>query len=188
MEKEKAEPVPEAENDNTPCPPAEEKEEEKIKVRLLRTVVENQDPSCKFGIMDQNNLVEMRTIRRFLRARDLDVDKAASMLLKYLKWRQTFVPNGQISPSDVPNEIAQNKMFAQGFDKQGRPISVTLGARHFINKKGGVHEFKRFIVFGLDKLCARTPAGQEKFVIIGDLQGWGYANIDIRAYMGALSI
>ncbi|PON98536.1 CRAL-TRIO lipid binding domain containing protein [Trema orientale] len=32
------------------------------------------------------------------------------------------------------------------------------------------------------------PSGQEKFVAIGDLQGWGYANSDIRGYVAALSI
>lgn len=32
------------------------------------------------------------------------------------------------------------------------------------------------------------PAGQEKFVIIGDLEGWGYSNSDMRAYLAALSI
>jgi hypothetical protein len=32
------------------------------------------------------------------------------------------------------------------------------------------------------------PPGQEKFVAIGDLQGWGYSNTDIRGYLGALSI
>ena len=30
--------------------------------------------------------------------------------------------------------------------------------------------------------------GQEKFVFIADLEGWGYLNSDIRAYLGALSI
>lgn len=82
------------------------------------------------------------TIRRFLRARDLDIEKASCMLLKYLKWRRTFLPNGQISSSQVPNEIAQNKMFMQGKDKKGRPIAVILGARHFHNN-GGLDEFKR---------------------------------------------
>lgn len=30
--------------------------------------------------------------------------------------------------------------------------------------------------------------GQEKFVVIGDLEGWGYSNSDMRAYLGSLSI
>ncbi|XAR50400.1 hypothetical protein NMG60_11004716 [Bertholletia excelsa] len=109
------------------------------------------------------------------------------MFLKYQKWRRVFVPNGQVSASEVPNDIAQNKMFAQGLDKKGRPITVVFGRRHF-QHKGGLDEFKRFVVFALDKLCSRIPPGQEKFAIIADLEGWGYSNSDMRAYLGALSI
>lgn len=150
-------------------------------VPVLRALLENQDPSSKE--------LEDSTIRRFLRARDLDVQKASSMLLKYLKWRRTFVPNGYISASEVVNEIAQNKVFMQGKDKKGRPIIVVLGSRHFQNKLGGLDEFKRFVVFLLDKLCSSMPhGGEEKFVVIGDLENWGYRNSDIRAYLGSLSI
>ncbi|KAI9176229.1 hypothetical protein LWI28_000118 [Acer negundo] len=103
-------------------------------------------------------------LRRFLHARDLDVEKGSNMFLKYLKWRRSFIPNGSISPSEILNEIAQNKMFLQGFDKKG------------------------FAVYVLDKLSEKIPAGQEKFVVIADIQGWGYANSDLRANIGALSI
>ncbi|XP_044494256.1 CRAL-TRIO domain-containing protein YKL091C-like isoform X2 [Mangifera indica] len=151
---------------------------EQTKIQLMRALVEKQDPSSK----DVDDL----TLRRFLRARDLDVEKGSAMFLKYMKWRRTFVPNGFISSSEIPNEIAQNKMFLQGFDKKGQPIGVVLGARHFQNK-GGLDEFKRFVVYILDKLCERTT-GEKKFVVIGDLKGWGYANTDLRAYLGALSI
>ena len=87
--------------------------------------------------------VDDLTTRRFLRARNLDVEKASDMLLKCLKWRIMFVPSGHISSSEVPNEIAQNKMFVQGIDKKGRPIAVLIGARHFQNEIGGLDEFKR---------------------------------------------
>ena len=83
-------------------------------------------------------------IRRFLHARDLNVEKASTLFLKYLIWRQTFVPKGSIFESELPHEIAQNKMFIQGFDKTGRPIVVVLGARHF-QTKGGIEEFKRML-------------------------------------------
>ncbi|EEF51683.1 aspartate semialdehyde dehydrogenase, putative [Ricinus communis] len=130
--------------------------------------------------------VDDSTLIRFLRARDLDVKRASVMFLNYLKWRKEFVPNGLISPSQVPNEIAQNKMFMQGSDKKGRPITVVLGARHF-QYKDSLDEFKRFLVCALDKLCARMPPGEEKFIVIGDLQGWGYANCDIRGCLAAIS-
>nr|XP_018632366.1 phosphatidylinositol/phosphatidylcholine transfer protein SFH1-like isoform X3 [Nicotiana tomentosiformis] len=155
-------------------------EEEKNKICLMRALVEKQDPSSKE--------VDDFEIRRFLRARDLDVDKASAMLLKCLKWKKSIAPNGFISPSEIPNQIAHNKMFMQGVDKQGRPIAVVLGGRHFQNKLGGLDEFKRFVVLALDKLCSRTSPGREKFVVIGDLEGFGYSNSDARAYIGALSI
>lgn len=152
---------------------------EQNKVLLMRALVEKQDPSSK----DVDDFM----LRRFLRARDLDIEKASAMFLKYMKWRKSFVPNGLISASEIPNELTQNKFFTQGLDKKGRPIALVLGARHFQNK-GGLEEFKRFAVFGLDKLCSRIPARQEKFVVIGDLEGWGYSNSDMRAYLSGLSI
>ncbi|XP_054822681.1 uncharacterized protein LOC129320988 isoform X2 [Prosopis cineraria] len=155
-------------------------ETELSKIPLMRAFVESKDPSAK----EYDDL----TIRRFLRARELDIEKASSMFLEFLKWRSSFVPNGSISLSEVPDELAQNKMFMQGFDKKGRPITVVFGARHFQNKVGGLDEFKRFVVYSLDKLCSRMPTGEEKFVGIGDLKGWGYSNCDIRGYLGALKI
>lgn len=68
---------------------------------------------------------------------------------------------------------------------------------HFIfcirNKLCEYNEFELldstgFAVYVLDKLCEKMPPGQEKFVAIGDLKGWGYSNSDLRAYLGALSI
>ncbi|KAB2089520.1 Random slug 5 [Gossypium arboreum] len=157
----------------------EDKNIEKTKISLMRILVEKQDPSSKE--------VEDGTLRRFLRARDLDVEKASNMFLKYLNWKRNFVPNGSISPSEIRHEIQQNKMFLQGWDKKGRPIALLLAARHF-QHEGGVDEFKRFIVYLFDKIITRMPPGQEKFIVIGDLKGWGYANSDIRAYLAALSL
>ncbi|XP_073106573.1 CRAL-TRIO domain-containing protein YKL091C isoform X2 [Elaeis guineensis] len=126
-------------------------------------------------------------LRRFLRARDLDIEKASSMFLKYLKWRREAVPNGFISEAEVQNELIQKKIFMQGFDKMGRPIVVSFAARHYYSKRDMV-EFKRFVVYVLDNICARIPSSQEKFIGISDLQGWGYSNCDIRAYIAALDI
>ncbi|KAI3759567.1 hypothetical protein L6452_07466 [Arctium lappa] len=155
-------------------------QEEHKKILKMRALLENHDPTSKE--------CDDVTIRRFLRARDLDIEKACAMFLKYLKWRKTFIPDGSIPVSEIHNEIAQNKMFMQGSDKNGRPIAVVFGGRHQCNKKGGLEEFKRFVVFGLEKLCSRMPLGQEKFVVIGDLQGWGYSCSDIRGYLAALAI
>ncbi|XP_010908808.1 uncharacterized protein [Elaeis guineensis] len=152
---------------------------ERKKVALLRSLVELQDPAAK----EVDNLM----LRRFLRARDLDIEKASSMFLKYLKWRREAVPNGFISEAEVQNELIQKKIFMQGFDKMGHPILVGLAARHYHSKRD-MDEFKRFMVYILDNLCARVPSGHEKFLVIVDLQGWGYSNCDTRAYIAALNI
>lgn len=80
-------------------------------------------------------------IRRFLRARELDVDKASNMFLKYLKWRREAVPNSYIADAEVSNELAEKKMFIQGQDKQGCRIGVAYGAK--FNAKHGMDEHKR---------------------------------------------
>ncbi|XP_057970306.1 CRAL-TRIO domain-containing protein YKL091C-like isoform X2 [Malania oleifera] len=151
--------------------------EERTKVGLMRALVEAKEPSSQ--------KVDDEMLRRFLRAREMDIEKASALFLKYIKWRRSFVPNGSISESQIPNQLSQNKMFLQGSDKKGRPITVIFGARHF---PSALDEFKRFVVYALDIICMRMPEGQEKFVGIGDLEGWGYANSDIRGYIGSLSI
>ncbi|XP_062155751.1 uncharacterized protein LOC133863709 [Alnus glutinosa] len=155
----------------------ESNEIEQSKVSIMRALVEVEDPSAK----EEDDLM----IRRFLRARDLDIEKASNLFLKYLSWRRTFVPNGSISTSEISNELAHNKLFMQGVDKKGRPIVVCFGGRH---KQNNLEEFKRFVVYSLDKICSRMPRGQEKFLCIGDLKGWGYSSSDVRGYLAALSI
>jgi hypothetical protein len=95
---------------------------------------------CKINIDFQE--VDNFTLRRFLRARDLDIEKGSSFLLKYLKWRRQTVPNGFISESEIQNDLSQRKMFMQGFDKAGRPILVGFAAKHDCSKRQ-MDELKR---------------------------------------------
>ncbi|WCJ26716.1 Sec14p-like phosphatidylinositol transfer family protein [Euphorbia peplus] len=158
---------------------------EQNKVGIMRERLQRQhaDADADADAKDVDDLM----MRRFLRANELDIEKAETMLLKYLSWKRSLVPNGYISPSEIPTELGQNKLFMQGFDKSNRPIVVVLGAKH-IPYKGNLDHFKRFIVFTLDKIFARMPPGQEKFLAIADIEGWGYSHCDIRAYVAAISI
>ncbi|XP_072964129.1 uncharacterized protein [Typha angustifolia] len=126
-------------------------------------------------------------LRRFLRARDLDIEKASTLFLKYLKWRRGTLPNGFISDTEIKNELSQGKVFMQGLDKMGQPIVVTFGGRHYYSKRE-MDEWKRFVAYCLENICARVPRGQERFICIWDLKDWGYSNCDIRAYLAALEI
>ncbi|KAL3655103.1 hypothetical protein CASFOL_000889 [Castilleja foliolosa] len=153
--------------------------EQKKKIDQLRTIVEKQDPACK----EEDDF----TLERFLVARDLDVEKASAMFMKYVKWRRMFVPNGLVQKSEITKQIAHNKVFMQGSDKNGRPIAVIFGSRH-VASKDNIDELKRFAVFVFDKLSSRTPHGQGKFTFIADLQGYGYSNNDVRGFIQILSI
>ncbi|XP_078167457.1 uncharacterized protein LOC144562164 [Carex rostrata] len=148
-------------------------------VAQMRTIVESQDPSSK----ETDNY----TLRRFLRARDLNIEKGSSLFLKYLKWRRHAVPNGFISESEIQNELRPRKLFMQGFDKAGRPILVGLAAKHDYSKRQ-IDEYRRCVTYFLDKACARMPTGKEKFIFIADFKGWTYAHFDTRAYLAAVEI
>ncbi|CAK9144414.1 unnamed protein product [Ilex paraguariensis] len=110
----------------------ERDEIERSKVGIMRALAEREDPSTKE--------VDDLMIRRFLRARDLDIEKASDLFLKYLSWRREYVPAGSISPSEIPNDLAHQKIHMQGVDKMGRPIVVCFGSRH---KQTSLEEFKR---------------------------------------------
>ena len=75
--------------------------------------------------------VDNLTLRRFLRARDHNVDKAAAMVLKYLKWRREVAPDGFVPEERVRRELAQDKACMGGVDRSGRPILVAFAARHY---------------------------------------------------------
>uniref|UniRef100_A0A8R7U1S4 CRAL-TRIO domain-containing protein n=1 Tax=Triticum urartu TaxID=4572 RepID=A0A8R7U1S4_TRIUA len=48
--------------------------------------------------------------------------------------------------------------------------------------------FAGLVVYLLDRISARIPRGQDKFMCIVDLKGWGYPNSDVRAYIAAIEI
>ncbi|NP_001148849.1 CRAL-TRIO domain-containing protein YKL091C [Zea mays] len=154
-------------------------EGEWLKVAQLRALVQ-EDHRAK----EVDNL----TLRRFLRARGHNVDKAAAMLLKFLRWRAEAAPGGgTVREEQVRGELEQDKIYMGGVDRTGRPIIVGLLAKHYSANRD-MAEFKSFVVYFFDKICARIPRGQEKFLAIMDLKGWGYANCDVRAYIAAIEI
>eukprot|EP01118_Nematostelium_gracile_P016428 TRINITY_DN6803_c0_g1_i1.p1 TRINITY_DN6803_c0_g1~~TRINITY_DN6803_c0_g1_i1.p1 ORF type:complete len:250 (-),score=74.53 TRINITY_DN6803_c0_g1_i1:10-759(-) len=58
---------------------------------------------------------------RYLRARDLDVSKAETMLKESLEWRRQMKPH-EIKTEDVKNVMDMATMYMSGHDKEHRPI------------------------------------------------------------------
>ncbi|XP_022726198.1 SEC14 cytosolic factor-like [Durio zibethinus] len=122
------------------------------------------------------------TLMRFLIARSMDTEKAAKMFVQWLKWRSSFVPNGFISESEVPDQLEARKIFLQGSSKIGYPVMVVKACKHFPPKD---HlQFKKFVVYLLDKAIASSVKGREigngKLIVILDFQHITYKNVDAR--------
>lgn len=131
--------------------------------------------------------VDDADLRRFLRARDFDVGKAAKLIVQHLNWKRTFLPLGFVQESEISRELQRKQIFMQGHDKSGCSIVVLLTARHLAFERD-LEEIKRLFVYTFDKAAASNLRGEGKFLIIGDLQGWGLRNMDIQGYMSVLSM
>ncbi|XP_062113373.1 sec14 cytosolic factor isoform X2 [Humulus lupulus] len=122
------------------------------------------------------------TLMRFLIARSMDPDKAAKMFVQWQKWRASLVPNGSISASEVPDELAAKKLYLQGLSNKGYPVMIVKASNHFHSKDQ--LQFKKFVVHLLDKTIASSfkgrEIGDEKLIGILDLTDISYKNIDAR--------
>lgn len=79
--------------------------------------------------------VDNLTLRRFLRARDHNVEKASAMLLKALRWRREAVPGGSVPEEKVQSDLDDDKVYMGGADRTGRPILLAFPAKHFSAKR-----------------------------------------------------
>uniref|UniRef100_A0A2C9U665 CRAL-TRIO domain-containing protein n=1 Tax=Manihot esculenta TaxID=3983 RepID=A0A2C9U665_MANES len=95
------------------------------------------------------------TLIRFLIARSMDPEKAAKMFVQWQQWRAAFVPKGFIADSEVQDELDTKKIYLQ-----------------------------KFVVHFLDKTIASSfkgrEIGNEKSIVIIDLQQITYRNVDVR--------
>ena len=74
---------------------------------------------------------------------------------------------------EIVREVAAEKAFLQGCDKEGHPILVVWAARHDMGNRS-IDETKRFICYCLDNTIAvadksRNPRGQ--ILCLFDLSG-----------------
>ncbi|KAH7296014.1 hypothetical protein KP509_26G004100 [Ceratopteris richardii] len=74
--------------------------------------------------------IDHGTLRRFLRARSLNVEKALKSLREHLKWMQVFKPNGFIDESNMKSELAKKKIWLSYWGAFGYPIGVLLAQKH----------------------------------------------------------
>lgn len=98
---------------------------------------------------------------RFLRAREMDIDAAFEMWIKWKEWRHQFQVDSITEESVMPL-IQTGKAFWHGHDKHGRPVLI-IRIRYHI---AGAHELQDIIrhsVYLIEqgiKLADSTGSGQ----------------------------
>jgi hypothetical protein len=99
--------------------------------------------------------VDDATLLRFLKARNMDVAKAADMFIKDWRWRNEFAPNGYVAEESIPHQLEAEKAYLQGLDKEGRPLLICMGAKH-LSKGRDLEEFKSKFFPVVGNVISRT--------------------------------
>jgi len=123
---------------------------------------------------------------RFIRELSFNIEEAAKAIAKHQEWRASFLPNGYILDSEISGELNAKKSYLQGQDRKGHPILLILGCKHVPNKED-FEEFKRFIVYAIEKAIKVAPA-DGKLVGIIDLKDYGFKNLDSRGFIAGFDI
>ncbi|KAJ0837780.1 putative CRAL-TRIO lipid binding domain, CRAL/TRIO domain superfamily [Helianthus annuus] len=130
------------------------------------------------------------TLERFLIDKSMDPNKAAKLFVAWQNWRSSFVPLGFIPESEVVEELNAKKVFLQGLSKSGHPLVILQANKHYPAKDQ--NQYKKFMVHMLDKAIASgikgTEIGNEKIVVIMDMQKLAYKNVDTHGFIAGFQI
>ncbi|KAL3525392.1 hypothetical protein ACH5RR_013764 [Cinchona calisaya] len=136
--------------------------EKDAKVRELRTAIEPQSGrSLKY--------CSEACLRRYLEARNWNVDKAQKMLESSLKWRATYKPE-EIRWHEVAHEGETGKVSRANFhDRLGRTVLIMRpGMQNTASPEGNV----RHLVYLIENAILNLPEGQEQMSWLIDFNGW----------------
>lgn len=105
------------------------------------------------------------------------VEEAASMILRTLKWRQEQGAGGLGEADFPPGILERGTLFARNRDRDGRKLLVFCVGKH-IKGTEKMEDMKKFFVYYMERL-AREDYG-EQFSIVFDCRGAGLKNMDME--------
>ncbi|KAH0900642.1 hypothetical protein HID58_040145 [Brassica napus] len=112
------------------------------------------------------------SLRRYLDARNWNVEKAKKMIEETLKWRSTYKPH-EILWHQVAHEGETGKVSRASFhDRQGR---VVLIMRPTMQNSTSAEGNIRHLVYLLENAILNLPRGQEQMSWLIDFTGWSMA-------------
>ncbi|KAJ6827175.1 random slug protein 5-like [Iris pallida] len=108
-------------------------------------------------------------LRRYLEARNWNVDKAKKMLEETLKWRSTYKPE-DIRWHEVASEGETGKVYRANFqDRKGRTVLVLRPGKQ--NTSSHDNQLRHF-VYLIENAILNLPEGQEQMAWLIDFSGW----------------
>lgn len=117
-------------------------------------------------------------LRRYLEARNWNVDKAKKMLEETLKWRASFKPE-EIRWHEVAHEGETGKVSRANFDDRlGR---IVLIMRPGMQNTTSAEDNIRHLVYLIENAILNLPEGQEQMSWLIDFTGWTLnTNISVK--------
>ncbi|RWR72369.1 random slug protein 5-like protein [Cinnamomum micranthum f. kanehirae] len=112
-------------------------------------------------------------LRRYLEARNWNLDKSKKMLEDTLKWRATFKPE-EIRWHEVANEGETGKVYRANFhDRHGRTVLILRPGKQ--NTTSHDNQL-RHLVYLIENAILNLPEGQEQMMWLIDFTGWSLTN------------
>lgn len=125
-------------------------------------------------------------LKRYLEARNWNVDKSKKMLKDTLKWRSVYKPE-EIRWDEVSVEGETGKMYRAGFhDRQGRTVLIL---RPGMQNTSSIDNQIKHLVYLLENAMLNLPPGQEQMAWLIDFTGWSITNnVPLKSARETISI
>lgn len=125
-------------------------------------------------------------LRRYLEARNWNVDKAKKMLEETLKWRSTYKPE-EIRWHEVAHQGETGSASLASFhDRAGRSVLIMRPGKQYITSP---ESSIRHFFYLVEKAILNLPEGQEQITWLIDFTGWSLnTNASMKTARGILHI
>ncbi|KAL1822083.1 hypothetical protein DCAR_0309892 [Daucus carota subsp. sativus] len=125
-------------------------------------------------------------LRRFLEARNWNVEKAKKMLEETLIWRSTYKPE-EIRWHEVAGEGETGKLFRADFhDRYGRTVLILKPG---LQNTTSIDNQMRHLVYLIENAILNLPEGQEQMAWLIDFTGWSFStSVPVKSAKDTISI
>ncbi|XP_071733915.1 uncharacterized protein [Rutidosis leptorrhynchoides] len=125
-------------------------------------------------------------LKRYLEARNWNVEKAKKMLEETLVWRSTYKPE-EIRWHEIASEGETGKVFRSNFrDRFGRTVLIM---RPGLQNTTGMENQIKHLVYLIENAILNLPEGHEEMVWMIDFTGWSFsASVPIKTARETINI